>query len=169
MHENDWNSTWIVGLEKIQPCFFHHIVATQHAQHIEEEQVVRRPEIRDRSGKICFQWPHLPLHSRRTLIVRSSQSERSIRSLKIERSCNRCTQSKMWRKLFFLRGGHPDPNQCSTDTILSHVFFDKRTFDLVRLLKGCEIIRRPDGGKVTRLKPQMVSCILAGELQRLVP
>jgi hypothetical protein len=37
MHENDWNSTGIVWLKKIQARFLHHIAASQSAHQIEEE------------------------------------------------------------------------------------------------------------------------------------
>src|SRR5215470_18298360 len=93
MDKNDWNSVGIVGLKKIKPRLLHHIGATQRTHRSDQEYVVRRPEVGDRSRKVCGERPHLSVHSCKRVTARLSQGQHSIRSMNIERSGNRCSHS----------------------------------------------------------------------------
>src|SRR5689334_6640851 len=78
MDKHDWNSVGIVRFKKIQPCFVHHVGATQGAHHSKEQQVVWWLEIGDRSGKVGCERARLALYRCKRLIAWSSQRKDSI-------------------------------------------------------------------------------------------
>src|SRR5262249_24535728 len=81
---------------------------------------------------------------------------------------NRCSHSFRWSKLFWRRD-RANSNQSATDTIVSYIFFDQCTLDLVGVFERCEEIWRPGGGETAWFQTQMVGCVLISKCEAMIP
>ena len=65
--------------------------------------------------------------------------------MKIERCCDRCSDSLGRHELFgWIDDSHADER--ATNTLLNDFLPDQFFFYLIRALKRCEVVRRPDCG-----------------------
>src|SRR5437667_5186091 len=143
MHKNDGDPVGIVRLKEIQPRLVRVMTGPKRCHQLLREKIGWRAIIRDRRGIVSRQWPNFPLHFRRRLLRRTSQSKSSFPSSKIERGCHGCSDPLEWREIF-ARTNCSHAGERPTDALLFIDLLDLFSLSLARELEASEIVGCPD-------------------------
>src|SRR6266536_4405389 len=118
VHKDQRNSVRVVRLEEIKPCRCRIVGGFESAKQSRKHQTRRRRIVTEWRREIRSQRTHFSLNSRCQLLCRTTQRERRILGVEIERGRDRRGDSPRWRELFrWINPSHP--YKCAADTFVN--------------------------------------------------